>query len=174
MKYPIIILVLSFLIFLNFSYSQDNSNSIGITTTKDSLNYYLVKLKDVSESVSVVKIVSMRVSYIYLDGSVINKDEINKIRKTVLAAYGNNVSFSSLVKKYTMDTAEEGDIGWFDEGMMIKVFEEEIKKHKKGAIFTVDIPENNWYYVVLKTYDDKEKIKITYKKLNHEFRTNQN
>lgn len=164
MKYPIIILVLSFLIFSNFSFSQNNSNLVSITTSNDSLNYYLVKLKDVSESISLVKIVSMRVSYIYLDGYVIKKDEINNIRKKILASYRNNVSFSSLVKKYTMDTAEEGDIGWFDEGMMVKIFEEEIKKHKKGDIFTVDIPENKWYYVVLKTYDDKEKIKINYKK----------
>ncbi len=163
MKHPKALFVLSLLIFSNFSFSQDNSNSRSIITTKDSLNYYLGKLKDVSKSMSFAKTFSMRVSYIYLDGAVIKKQELDKIRETILSEYKKkNVSFSTLAYKYTMDTAKDGDLGWFDEGMMVKVFEDEIKNHKKDDIFTVDIPENNWYYVVLKTYDDIEKIKIIY------------
>ena len=163
MKHLIVLMVLSLLIFSNFSFSQDNSNSRSIITTKDSLNFYLSKLKDKSESISFAKTFSMRVSYIYLDGSVIKKEELDKIRETILSEYKKkNISFSTLANKYTMDTAKDGDLGWFDEGMMVKAFEDEIKNHKKDEIFTVDIPENNWYYVVLKTYDDIEKIKITY------------
>ena len=45
---------------------------------------------------------------------------------------------------------------------MEKSFQDEILKHKKGEIFTVDIPANSWFYVVLKTFDDIEKTKITY------------
>jgi parvulin-like peptidyl-prolyl isomerase len=162
-KHFIALMVLSFLIFSNFSFAQDNLNSRSITITKDSLNFYLSKLNKHSESISFAKTLSMRVSYIYLDGAVLKKSAIDKIRETILLEYKkNNVPFSLLANKYTMDTAKDGDLGWFEEGMMVKVFEDEIKNHKKDDIFIVDIPKNNWYYVVLKTYDDIEKIKITY------------
>jgi parvulin-like peptidyl-prolyl isomerase len=61
-----------------------------------------------------------------------------------------------------MDNSKDGDLGWFVEGQMEKSFQDEILKHKKGEIFTVDIPANNWFYLVLKTFDDIEKTKITY------------
>jgi parvulin-like peptidyl-prolyl isomerase len=37
---------------------------------------------------------------------------------------------------------------------MVKEFEDAVKGHKKGDIFTVDIPGNKWYHVVLKKFDD--------------------
>lgn len=51
----------------------------------------------------------------------------------------------------------KGDLGWFSEGTMYKAFEDAIKSHKKNDLFEVDIPENRWYYVVLKTYNDLPK-----------------
>ena len=57
---------------------------------------------------------------------------------------------------------KDGDLDWFNEGIMVKVFEDEIKNHKKGDVFIVNIPKRKWYYVVYKTQDDKEKIKLTY------------
>ncbi len=153
------------LIIFNFNllFSQEsNTYSKEIITTKDSVNYYLNKLNTISESITFSKCRLMRVSYIFLDGSKSNMEEIETLRKKIIAQYKNGVSFGSLANKYTMDNAKDGDLGWFDEGQMEKTFQDAILKHKKGAIFTVDIPANNWFYVVLKTFDDIEKTKITY------------
>lgn len=147
----------------NFLFSQEsNTISKEIITPKDSVNYYVNKLKSISKSIAFAKCKSMRVSYIYLDGSKLKIEEIEALRKKIISEYGNGISFAALANKYTMDNAKDGDLGWFDEGQMEKSFQDEILKHKKGSIFTVDIPANNWFYVVLKTFDDIEKTKITY------------
>lgn len=145
-------------------YSQDNK--LTITFPKDSLSFYMNKYKDISKAIKVAPIKSMRVSYVYLDGSKLTLDEINKLRKKIISDYKKGKSFAELANLYTMDGVKDGDIGWFDSGMMVKVFEDEIKNHKKGNIFTVDIPENKWYYVVLKTFNDTEKIQMEIEKNN--------
>lgn len=97
---------------------------------------------------------SFRVSYIYLDGNKYSKAEIDKTRQQIISKYKAGTSFLQLVKKYNMDGNKTGDTNWFREGMMVKEFENAVKSHKKGDIFTVDTPEQNWYHVVLKTYQD--------------------
>lgn len=147
----------------NFLFSQEsNAISQEIITPKDSVNYYVDKLKNISKSIAFSKCKSMRVSYIYLDGSKLKSEEIQVLRNKIISDYNKGFSFAALANKYTMDSSKDGDLGWFDEGQMEKVFQDAIIKHKKGEIFTVDIPENNWFYVVLKTFDDIEKTKITY------------
>jgi hypothetical protein len=138
-------------------FSQTNT----ILTTKDSLSYYIDKMKveDVDLKFEIVNL--MRVSYIYLDGSKIDFKRIGELRYEIMTFYANGEAFSDLANEYTMDGNKNGDLGWFEEGMMVKDFETAIKAHKKGDIFTVNIPEKKWYYVVLKTFDDAEKVKIT-------------
>lgn len=136
----------------------------SFVTTKDSIDYYKkVFLKeDFKKNNCVVEMQntsSMRVNYIYLDGSKLSLKEINKRRELILGKLKKGISFAILAKEFTMD-GSDGDLGWFDDGVMHLTFETEIKKHKKGDIFTVDIPENNWYYVVEKTYEDIPKVKF--------------
>jgi parvulin-like peptidyl-prolyl isomerase len=111
--------------------------------------------------ISVGKTKAFRVSYIYLDGSKLSMVEINKLRPKIISHYKKGTKFVDLAKKYTMDGNMEGDLNWFTEDMMVTEFVNAIKQHKKGEIFTVDVPENKWYYVTLKTYQDKEVTKIT-------------
>jgi parvulin-like peptidyl-prolyl isomerase len=153
------------LLIFNFNYlfsQESNADSKEILTTKDSISFYLNIVRPISKSITFSKCKSMRVSYIYFDGSKSSRAEIETLRKKIISDYNRGISFASLANKYTMDNAKDGDLGWFDEGQMEKSFQDEILKHKKGAIFTVDIPVNNWFYVVLKTFDDIEKTKITY------------
>ncbi len=156
MKY---LLLLFFLISIN-SFSQNEE----IITTKDSLEYYLTKYRDISKSVAISKVKMMRVSYIYLDGSKIDLKRIAELRYEIMTFLANGKKFSDLANEYTMDGNRNGDLGWFEEGMMVKDFENAIKAHKKGDVFTVDIPENKWYYVVFKTFDDLEKVKLIIEK----------
>jgi hypothetical protein len=144
-------------------FSQElESVSQDIVTTKDSISFYLNKLRPISSSISFSKCKSMRVSYIYLDGSKMKMKDIGNLREKLISEYRKGTSFATLANSYTMDNSKDGDLGWFVEGQMEKSFQDEILKHKKGEIFTVDIPANNWFYLVLKTFDDIEKTKITY------------
>lgn len=131
--------------------------------SNDSLDYYQNRflendLIDKDRIVKTQSIISMRVSYIYLDGSKLTIQEINKKREEIIKLYQKGKSFEELATSYNMDgNSNKGDLGWFNEGVMHKTFEDAIKNHKKNDLFQVDIPENKWYYVVLKTYDDLPK-----------------
>ncbi len=109
---------------------------------------------------SVNKAIAYRVSYVYLDGSKLSIIKINKLRTEIIKQYKKGIKISELAKKYTMDTNVTGDLNWFLEGMMYVEFENTIKTHKLGEIYTVDILSKKWYYVVLKTHNEKEVTKI--------------
>jgi parvulin-like peptidyl-prolyl isomerase len=115
--------------------------------------------------ISITKEKALRVSYIYLDGSKLTINEINKLRPQIIKQYKKGIKFTDLAKKYTMDGNIKADLNWFTEDMMVPEFVNAIKIHKKGDIFTVDVPENKWYYVTLKTHRDKEVTKITMLKI---------
>lgn len=97
-----------------------------------------------------------RVSYIYLDGSKLSLKEIEKSRMKIIEEYNRGSSFAVLAKKYTMDSSPDGDLGWFSEGMMIPDFENAVRNHKQNDVFKVDVADKKWYYIVLKTFGDKE------------------
>jgi parvulin-like peptidyl-prolyl isomerase len=104
---------------------------------------------------------SFRASYIYLDGKKLTLKTIDSLRTIIMNKFRSGVTFSELAKQYNMDgNRNAGDLGWFTEGMMVKDFEMAIRKHNKGDIFKIDIPENKWYYVALKTYENT-KIKTS-------------
>lgn len=147
----------------NFVKLNPKAEITTLEVSRDSLDYYKYRFleKDIIDKDRIVKtesILSMRVSYIYLDGSKLNINEINKKRQEIIKLYKKDKSFGELVAKYNMDgNINNGDLGWFNEGVMHKTFEYAVKNHKKNDLFVVDIPENKWYYVVLKTYDDYRK-----------------
>ncbi len=101
-----------------------------------------------------------RVSAIYLDGNKMSLDKINSLREDIISKYKNGLPFANLVKKYSMgDNVDKGgDIGWFAKGEMAPEFDEETttEKHTIGDIFNVDIPSENKYYVLVKTYEPKD------------------
>ncbi len=96
-----------------------------------------------------------RVSYIYLDNNIYTINEIDSLRKLINKKLKAGVKFSDLALTYSMDgnSKKGGDIGWFQEGQMIKIFEDSIKTHSLGDIYYVDVPENKWYYIVKNTYN---------------------
>ena len=112
--------------------------------------------------ISVDSMLSLRVSYIYLDGAKYSKSEIDQIRQEIISEYKSGVPFTNLVRKYNMDGNKTGDTNWFSEGSMVEEFEKGVKSHKKGDIFMINTPTKNWYHVVLKTHNDiyKKNLKI--------------
>lgn len=147
----------------NFIKFNPKAEIATLEISNDSLDYYKNRFleKDMIDKNRIVKIetiVSMRVSYIYLDGNKLTINQINNKREGITKLYKKGKSFEELVVIYNMDgNPNKGDLGWFNEGVMHKTFEDAIKNHKKNDLFEVDIPENKWYYVVLKTYNDLPK-----------------
>ena len=96
-----------------------------------------------------------RASYIYLDGSTFSMKKIDSLRNAILEKYRSGISFDDLFAAYNMDGSTRGaDLGYFEEGVMAKEFEDAVRAHKKGDIFKVDVPGSNWYYVVKKTHEN--------------------
>jgi parvulin-like peptidyl-prolyl isomerase len=117
----------------------------GFTFNIDNDSYKILKIDS---------ILSYRVNYIYFDGNQLSAKQIDSLRKDIISQYKEGANFFDLVQQYNMDANISGDTQWFTEGMMVKEFEDAVKRHKKGDIFIVDTPDNNWYHVVLKTFDD--------------------
>ncbi|MBO6881782.1 peptidylprolyl isomerase [Winogradskyella sp.] len=126
-----------------------------VVKSEDKTTYYKIIDKE--------NVLHYRASYIYFDGNKMSLEDINKKRAKIMAQYKQGYRFDALAKLHSMDISANrgGDLGWFPEGKMHPEFEEAIKNHNTNDIFTLDIEEGKWYYIVLKTYDAKPIEEIT-------------
>ncbi len=122
-----------------------------------SVGYVTYKVLKATESIN------YRASYIFLDGSSLSVSEVENLKKTI-----RTNTLKELPGRHFQTntpwtgTRLRGDTDWFfGVEMMPKEFQEGVSKHKKGDIFFVDVPENQWHYIVKKTYDDQVKKEIT-------------
>lgn len=157
---------------------NENSNVFTmieyIATTKDSIAFYKDQINQKTEReqkkfLEVKPIVSMKLNYIFFDGSQVSKAAIDSKRKEILDLYKKGASSDELVAQFTMDhnVKPGGNFGWIDELAVEPTFCEAVKKHKKGDVFIVDVPDKNWYYIVFKLYDDIEKVALHYLKIQY-------
>lgn len=107
-----------------------------------------------------------RASIIMFDSTIMPLEDINAARALVLKKYEEGYPFDVLAKQYSMDVTATrgGDLGWFAPGTYIEDLEHKIitRDHAVNTIFFVDIPDENKYYVVLKTHEQKaiKQVKI--------------
>ncbi|MFK7781983.1 peptidylprolyl isomerase [Psychroserpens sp.] len=107
-----------------------------------------------------------KLSYIFLDGKQKSLEDINVLRQNIIAKYRSGFRFEDLAKHYSMDNNANrgGDLGWVTQGDLHPDFEVQVldNSHNVNDIFTVDVPDQQWYYVILKTEDTKyiEEIKV--------------
>jgi len=106
-----------------------------------------------------------RANYIYIDGSIHSSTAVDSLRAIILKSYESGDNFEDLATEYTMDGNSKGDLPWFKKGHMMLPFEEAVRNHKLNDIFTVDIPERNWYYVTLKTYANRVNSELSFLKI---------
>ena len=102
-----------------------------------------------------------KVMYVYLDGSKLSIETIDSVRTMIISKYEHATPFIDLVKEYSMDGNPTGEFGWVTSEMAAKEFSAAVLSHKKDDIFTVNVPRNKWYYVVLKTYEDQKSKVVT-------------
>jgi parvulin-like peptidyl-prolyl isomerase len=127
-----------------------------------SVGYVTYKVIESSEKVN------YRASYIFLDGATYSPTQVDSIKKIIQQKLAGGANWDQLSDQYTMDgNTTHGDTGWFfGEEMMPKEFQEAVKNHKTGDIFSVDVSEKQWHYLVKKTYDDDDKKEMTVLRAN--------
>ncbi|MBS1600275.1 MAG: peptidylprolyl isomerase [Bacteroidetes bacterium] len=127
-----------------------------------SVGYVTYKVIEATETVN------YRANYIFLDGASLTPTQIDSLKKLIQQKHAAGATFEQLSDEYTMDgNTTHGDTGWFyGEEMMPKEFQEAVKNHKKGDIFSVDVSDKQWHYLVKKTYDDDDKKEMTVLRAN--------
>ena len=107
-----------------------------------------------------------RAAIIMFDSNKASLEDINAARALLMKKYEEGYPFDVLAKQYSMDiTANRGgDLGWFTPGTYIEDLEHKIisPDYATNDIFFVDLPDENKYYVVLKTHERKgiKEIKV--------------
>lgn len=149
-----------------FTISSDKDTSAITLPLFSKKNGYTFRIgHDVFKILSSASFPEFRVSYLFLDGGALSRETIDSLRQSILTQCRNGALFFDVLRQYNMDMTTNGDLGWFREKTMMPAFETAVRQHKKGDLFTVDIPENNWYYVVMKTFDDRVTQELTILKL---------
>ncbi|MGB8190674.1 MAG: peptidylprolyl isomerase [Chitinophagaceae bacterium] len=127
-----------------------------------SVGYVTYKVVDGAESVA------YRASYIFLDGYSLTPPQVDSLKKMIVQKASSGTPWEQLSDQYTMDGNKvKGDTGWFfGPETMPAEFQDAVAKHKTGEIFSVDVSDKQWHYIVKKTYDDQVKKEITVLKAN--------
>jgi len=121
-------------------------------------NYHLLKLAEVNFLPD-----SVRARHILIQPTAKTADAVKKAQqladslKTVLQKNGSE--FGALALKYSADDgskAKEGDLGWFEDGKMVKPFNDAAFKAKKGEIQVV---ETQFGYHILQVTDRSPEVK---------------
>jgi hypothetical protein len=117
-----------------------------------SVGYVTYKVLDATEKIA------FRANYIFLDGASLSVPQIDSLRKLIIQKATAGASFDQLSDQYTMDgNTTHGDTGWFfGPEMLPKEFQDAVQNHKTGEIFSVDVSDRQWHYIVKKTYDDQD------------------
>jgi parvulin-like peptidyl-prolyl isomerase len=109
----------------------------------------------------------MRASQIYIKPEGKNsKDSLNAVKKAnkYLQQVKKGADFAQLATKYSEDETSKtgGDLGWFNEGTMVKEIENAVMQAKKGDIFVVRSPYGAHVIKVTedKIQEDRGKIKV--------------
>ena len=112
--------------------------------------------------------VNFRASYIFLDGASLTPAQIDSMKKIIIQKASAGANWEQLSDQYTMDgNTTHGDTGWFfGPEMLPKEFQDAVQNHKYGEIFSVDVSEKQWHYIVKKTYEDREQKEMTVLRAN--------
>lgn len=98
-----------------------------------------------------------RASIIMFDSNKATLEDINAARALIIKKYEEGYPFDVLAKQYSMDVTANrgGDLGWFTPGTYIEDLEHKIisPDHATNDMFFVDLPDENRYYIVLKTHE---------------------
>ena len=116
-----------------------------------SVGYVTYKVIEAKESIS------LRASYIFLDGGSLKKSEMDSLTKIIVQRASAGEPWAKLADQYNMDdNKSHGDTDWFYGPYTFpQEFQDAVQNHKLGEIFFVDVADKQWHYIVKKTYDNQ-------------------
>ncbi|QSS97313.1 peptidylprolyl isomerase [Psychroflexus sp. ALD_RP9] len=116
--------------------------------------------KEEYEVIARKKILHYRINYIFFDGDENSYQSIEKSRQRMLNLLEKDYNFESIARQYSMDQNryKGGDSGWFKIESVNEDFKNAITNTMRYAdeVFRVDLPEQNWYYLVKKSYSPQK------------------
>ncbi len=99
--------------------------------------------------------------YIFFSGEELSQSQIDARREMVVERYQKGQPFAELANQFTMDGNNSGGaLGWINEEQMLPPFAAAVRNHKKGEVFPVDIPEQDFHYLVLKTNEERMILRL--------------
>jgi hypothetical protein len=114
-------------------------------------------------SCTMVRVDTMRwfhVHYIHFNGWRLPPGGVDSLRGRALEELQAGVPFEQVAAAYGMDGNTTGDWGWKREDKAHGTFAAEVLARTPGEVFTVDIPENGWYYIVRKDEGDRRELRV--------------
>ena len=102
------------------------------------------------------EVMHYRINYIFLDGNKMSEKAIQRMRAKINEMLDKGIQFESLARQYSMDANayNGGDSGWFKKERTVPIFFSKITDPKLLAneVYSIDLPEANWHYLVKKTF----------------------
>lgn len=96
-----------------------------------------------------------RINYIFFDGKKMTYEELDKLRDQILRM-NRTQKFERLAQRFSMDMNRNkgGDSGWFKSNSVPVDFKNAALSNIRAANekFKVDLEDQEWYYLVLKSY----------------------
>ncbi len=137
-------------------FSMGKGGSKVVATEHDKTHYKIIDKYDIPYH---------RYSYVYLDGRNTSATDMHQLQQRIIAQYKEGYRFKDLANRYSMDASAKrgGDLGWFTKGSTSTELQDAILGKTNGQdIFTLNFPEKNAYYVVVRTHPTKfiEEIKV--------------
>lgn len=95
------------------------------------------------------------VGYIFMDGKKLSQEEIKEKREQIFKKHKSGVAFKDLIKEYNTDGNPNAEFYSFSERGIVPEFTASVKSHNTGDVFTIDVPDKEWYYVAIRNTDNK-------------------
>ncbi len=146
-----------------YVYNQEkHTNSLSKELFKHHVgDVFTIKEKNTKAIYKILSIVPKkhyRANYIFFSGKKMNPKAIKFLREEIAIEVRKGKEFKEYASRYSMDrnAKQGGDIGWFTEKYMSKEFMEALRKHPVNTIYTLDLPEQDKYYLVQQTESPKD------------------
>ncbi|WP_161627186.1 peptidylprolyl isomerase [Flavobacterium subsaxonicum] len=153
-------------------YLYDKSTKVAITHICEKQPYYPIvspykegefieKDGRILQVTKIAKDETFCVAYIFLDGSKLSEKEIADVREEILKKHKEGAAFKDLIKQYNTDGNPNSEYFSFSEKGIVPQFTAAVKSHNPGDVFTIDVPQKKWYYVVMRHADNLLPVYVT-------------
>jgi hypothetical protein len=100
--------------------------------------------------------------YIAIDFNSLNCGNADSLKSSIIEKLGNGADFEELAKVHSMDGNKDHGKNFIFHNSIFKEFTEAVKSHEVGDVFSVDIPNINWSFVIYKSKPDSVAKAVTF------------